>query len=546
MGEGLERTGMLERLRTLYRRVGGDAADAGSDPVTDGGTAAATPDGRPEDPSSPPADDVESGDGWRRHRAVDDLAATIVDGLGQPTFMLDPDGRVVLWNEAMVALDGTPKEDAIGHPNISELFYADGRRTETLADKVLNHPKSAHEHYDVELDDPEAYRYRDTSTSVNEAGEEKHVEFWASPRYVDGELVGVVETIINKTDVVRTSRGVRAVVDEVSETLASVRAGDLDHRAALDERYHEHLDDEMVGVTDDLNAFIEEFQQLSARVDDQADRLADAIQQTVEATDDIAAHLDEHNEMVDDAVSEMQSFSARMEEVAATAGDVDEAASEAREVAERGLETSRDAREATDEVTEIGDELVDDITALDERMDDIEEVVEVISDVAEQTNLLALNANIEAARAGSDGDGFTVVAEEVKSLADETRQHTEDITDNIADLRAQTDETVEAAVDSSERIASASDRIDDLLVAFEEIADGVEEAADGIAEVSRANDEQASAVEEVTATLENARDRAEHAEAATEAVVDAADEQGAVLDDLVARVEALRDGMRDE
>jgi len=509
--------------------------------MADGGAAAASGDGSGGTSTPPDAGGPE----WQRHRAVGDVAATVFDGLGQPTFMLDTDGRVALWNEAMVDLDGTPKEEAIGHPDISELFYADGRRTKTLADKVLEHPKSAHEAFDVELEDPATYRYRDTSVSVNEAGEEKHVEFWASPRYVDGELVGVVETIINKTDVVRKSQGVEAVVDEVSATLESVRSGDLDHRAELDAAYHEHLDDGMLGVTDDLNAFIEEFQSLSARVDEQADRLERAIGQTASATSEIADHVDEQNGMIDDAVSEMQSFSARMEEVAATAKDVDDAASEAREVAEAGLETSREARGATDEVTEIGEELVEDITALDERMDDIEGVVEVISDVAEQTNLLALNANIEAARAGTDGNGFTVVAEEVKTLADETREHTEDITESIERLRSQTDETVDAAVRSRDRIAAANDSIDEVLTAFERIADAVEEAADGIAEVSRANDEQASAVEEVTASLENVREVSDRTESAVERVREMTDEQTEAIDGLQSHVAELRDGMRD-
>ena len=501
--------------------------------MTDGGTEAVAAD------SVDPVSSTETAS----EEVLTASSAELLDLVAQPTFALDAEGHIVAWNDAMEELTGATAAEALGHEHASEMFYPDGRRAKTLADKVLEYPRSVHEEYDIDLDDADKHRVNDTSTMLDQHDNQKHIAFWATPRFDDdGELLGVIEVVVDQTNVVGCQLAIEDLVTELSVTLRAVRNGNFDERAVIDDAHRTQLREEGVDVSivEEFNQFVEDFETLSSRVESQATQLEAVVEEVVDSAEEIAAHVDEQNGMLEDAVSEMQSFSARMEEVAATAKEVDAAAAEASEVATEGVETSHGAREATDAVTEIGDELVGNIRALDDRMEDIEAVVEIISDVAEQTNLLALNANIEAARAGSDGDGFTVVAEEVKTLADETREHTEKITENIAQLREQTETTVDAAVESSETIESASGRIDETLAAFEEIDDAIDEAADGIAEVSRANDEQASAVEEVTATLENVRDRADRADSAVDDVNAAADEGVAALEQLVSRVDELR------
>ncbi|QLG28448.1 PAS domain-containing protein [Halorarum halophilum] len=530
-------TSLLSRVRRWF--------GAESDPIPDGGVAVES--GADGDPALNSEEDETELTDEAELNVDDDM---LLDGVGSAVFMLDADGRIAAWNRGIENLTGATSEEAIGHPHASEMFYPDGRRAQTLADKVLETPRSVHEEYDVDLEDEELSLYADTSVMTDQHGRERHIYFTAMPLYEGDELVAVVETVRDQTEQVRRQKAVEALVDELQRTIEQLVAGHLDARADyVDEE--DCLDDRLLGVVGELNEMAESFESTAVGVDEQTGHLEESVEEAVDAAEDIARNVAEQNELLTEGVSEMQTFSASMEEVAATAEEVDTAAEQAREAASEGLDASEDAREATDDVTDIGEELVDSVTSLGDRMDDIESVVEVISDVAEQTNLLALNANIEAARAGKDGDGFAVVAEEVKTLADETRQHTEQITGSIEQLQSQTDSTVVAAEQSHQQIDHAADQIDDVLEAFDDIASSIDQAADGIAEVSRATDDQATTVEELTATIEDVRERSTETETAADRIVAATDQQTDAIEDLSERVRELKgqgaatDGGRD-
>src|SRR6056297_3096831 len=469
-------TGLRGLLRSVFGR------DRNSQSIPDGGVVV-------DDPAADgPGDGFDDGGRGADGAGVAEYGVTEVEGVDRagtlaragfeqvfdatsvPTFILDADGNVAEWNESIVSLTGSDRDEAIGHGHVSELFYPDGRRADTLADKVLDAPENADEVHGVERCDSVRNRYRDTSTMVDRHGERKHIEFTATPLYDGDELVGVTEVVIDRTENVEERDATKELVSEIRGTAEAIGEGNLDARAVCHEEC-EILDEELLAVIDVVNEMAENLQDLSESVHQQAEQIDQTVRAASGAAADIAENVDEQNELLEESVSEMQSFSAGMEEVAATADQVDSAAVAASESADEGLDASEDAREATEDVIEIGDELVESVGALSDRMDDIEEVIEVINDIAEQTNLLALNANIEAARAGEGGDGFGAVADEIKTLA-----------------------------------AASQEQLD-------EIAESVEEVNQGIEEVASATDQQAASTEEVAAmidqTTENADDIAD-------------------------------------
>ncbi|WP_135825954.1 methyl-accepting chemotaxis protein [Halorussus ruber] len=464
----------------------------------------------------------------------------LLDGIGVPVFMLDTKrDEVAAWNSALEELTGVPADEALGTENVSEAFYPDGRRVDTLADKVAASPESAHVEFDVEKADSARTLYTDESTMVDRDGVERSIEFSAMPLYDDGELIAVVETVRDRTEDIRRQEGITALVEELIGTLTAMEMGDLSARASFEDEY-DVVDDSLIEVVGQVNDMAERFEILTERVGEQADDLEDSVERASESARVIDERVDEQTAQLSEVATQMENFSASMEEVAASSDEVASAAEQAKASADSGLESSEGAREATEEVIKSSDELVETVTELESQMNEIEEVVEVIAEVADQTNLLALNANIEAARAGEAGSGFEVVADEVKELANETREHTEEIATRIEDVQAQANETVIAVEEGNDQIKRAGDEIEDALVALEEIADAVEEAATGVTEVAEANDEQAANVEQVMATVENVRDQTQEVEEATDEIVSATREQNEAIDELSARVNDMR------
>lgn len=190
------------------------------------------------------------------------------------------------------------------------------------------------------------------------------------------------------------------------------------------------------------------------------------------------------------------------------AGASEEMASSIKEVSAQVVKTSELAQQADSEVSQTTTR----VSELKQGAAAIGEVIDLIRSIAEQTNLLALNATIEAARAGEAGKGFAVVASEVKSLADQTARATEEITGQIGKMQ----EDVETTVPAIERISKI---ISDLNDTSSYVASAAEEQTSTTAEISRNVHEAYTGTEEVTRNITSLNEAAESTSAATSQVL---------------------------
>ncbi len=205
-----------------------------------------------------------------------------------------------------------------------------------------------------------------------------------------------------------------------------------------------------------------------------------------------------------------EEMSSSIDEVSARAQVASEHGDEAVNVAAQGSETVAKAFSFVGESFEAMDAISGQLDEVVNNTQKIGEVIDIIKGIADQTNLLALNAAIEAARAGEQGRGFAVVADEVRKLAEHTKESVIEIQGNIEKLQAGTQGTVQNIEEASKGLASGKNLVDGALLAIETMRKAVLAIDQDITQIAANNEEQAASSQEVAAEISSAAAKAEN------------------------------------
>ncbi|OOF23639.1 methyl-accepting chemotaxis protein [Salinivibrio sp. IB574] len=208
-------------------------------------------------------------------------------------------------------------------------------------------------------------------------------------------------------------------------------------------------------------------------------------------------------------VTSMNEMIATINEISQSASNAADSASSANSETEAGKQTLTEATQTINQLDTEMDNMSTVITSLADRTQSIVSILDVIRGISEQTNLLALNAAIEAARAGEAGRGFAVVADEVRSLATKTSQSTEEIQSTIDQLQQEAKNAVEA-MDTSKALTSEGNRAtEQALTALESIAMQVSTILDMNTHVATATEEQSSVANEINVNMDTVNQAAQ-------------------------------------
>ncbi len=320
-----------------------------------------------------------------------------------------------------------------------------------------------------------------------------------------------------------------------------VADGDLQRIDALVNQYGGR--DETGQLTLALDAMITSLRQLvgdihtaSTNIANASGQIADAAEQSGNATNQVAQTIQQVSTGVQEQATQLTTVSGEMDALKNAGQHVADASTETGRVAKNGAEVINETLTGMQAVKQNVSDAAQQVRLLAERSNAISTIATSIAEIADQTNLLALNAAIEAARAGEHGRGFAVVADEVRKLAERSSTATQDIAAIIAEVQQQITRTIETMETGVTHVAGITDRsseaghalqlildtMQDVIQQAQTVAQGAERATHAVSNAASVSEENSASAEEVSAAAEEMAAQVEETVASTQTLNDLA------------------------
>ncbi|MBI9111827.1 methyl-accepting chemotaxis protein [Maridesulfovibrio ferrireducens] len=364
----------------------------------------------------------------------------VLKGMTIPCIVADPHEKALFLNQEFLDLAGQPgsPKDYLGK-SVGEVLYRDPSR-KTVAGKAIAENRAF---FNVEADIKAA------------DGTAHNIQVNTTPLFdLDGQLIGTFTMIVDMTSIKKQQRMIEEKNIVISEAAAS--ATDISNQVA--------------SFSEALSAQIEQS----------------------------SKGAEEQSFMASEAATAMDEMNSTVFEVAKNASTAADLADESQKRALDGENMVVKAVKTITDVRDLSEVLRKDMAELGIQAEGIGNIMGVITDIADQTNLLALNAAIEAARAGEAGRGFAVVADEVRKLAEKTMTATTEVGSYISQIQNSTRKNIASAEKSTESILEVTDLVNQSGEILKEIVTSISETSDQVRGIATASEEQSAASEEIS------------------------------------------------
>ncbi|HXI10565.1 MAG TPA: HAMP domain-containing methyl-accepting chemotaxis protein, partial [Thermodesulfobacteriota bacterium] len=310
-------------------------------------------------------------------------------------------------------------------------------------------------------------------------------------------LVAFVFMWATNSQIIRPIIRIKEVVEEFSR-------GELTNRTNVKVHFlGKAIKDEITDLSDSVDTMAVQMSEVIGRITDSSNHLASASEQLSSSSVQISEGADRQSSQTSQVATAMEEMNATVIEVAKSSQQASDSARTAQDIASKGGDVVTQAISAMKEVAESTSVTADTIKRLGRSSEEIGTIVSVINDIADQTNLLALNAAIEAARAGEQGRGFAVVADEVRKLAERTTKATKEISGMIKTIQNETGKAVDAMDAGTDKVENGVKLANQAGDALKQIVTGVENVTDMISHIATSAEEQSSTTDEITRNMDS-------------------------------------------
>ncbi|KTC12455.1 methyl-accepting chemotaxis protein [Pseudomonas syringae] len=383
-----------------------------------------------------------------------------------------------------------------------------------------------------------ASAYQETLTTIRDENAKEAQQSGADATSVYNHSVNVLIAVVVLASILTVILAItmtRSIVGPMSVSLKlaeDIAEGDLTRHLEVTGR------DEASRLMQALNQMSGKLRSTIQDISGASTQLSTAAVEMTSITESADRTLQQQNSEIEQAATAVNEMSAAVEEVARNATSTSQAAQQSSASADLGNSRVAETLTAMQALTGLVEGSSAQVLALAGQAQDISKVLSVIRGIAEQTNLLALNAAIEAARAGEQGRGFAVVADEVRALAHRTQTSTQEIEQMISAIQAGSSATVESMQKSTQEVHSTRKTAEDAGQSLRQIANSVLEINERNLQIATASEQQAHVARDVDRSLVSIRDLAMQSSEGTRQTLIASNElsQLAVnLNDLVLR-----------
>lgn len=284
---------------------------------------------------------------------------------------------------------------------------------------------------------------------------------------------------------------------QISERIRNISVGDGDLTIRIDIARK----DELGELAGHVNRFMETLQGLIREIGSNTDEVSNAAESLLEVSSKSQHVADEQSQAITQVVTAVNELTMAIQEVARNTNQTAQSTKDANVITDQGQGLIRLAVSRVQELSTNVSQTASTMEKLQDDAKNVTSVIDVIRGVAEQTNLLALNAAIEAARAGEQGRGFAVVADEVRTLASRTQQSTQDIQGMLGQLQGGVQKAVEAMNASASMTSEAVSSASDAGTSLTGIASAVQQINNMALQIATAAEEQSSVTAEIDRNL---------------------------------------------